>query len=198
VIRELFFHQQRESHQTISTIAEFLTRADRSSQGRKIESDLTEVWVEKPRAVRYQCAIIDKDHILLIRWRGLEPERTFWVIPGGSREPGESVVDALVREAREETHLDIGVGNLLFEEAGKLDGKSWMFRTYLCSVKGGHASPGCEPEDPQPVGYGIVELRWFDLKDKRSWDRRLIEDKITYPQLQKLRTVLGYAARQTD
>lgn len=107
-------------------------------------------------------------------------------------ELGESIEACLVREVREETGLKVATGQLLIEEGGKLDGKRWILRTFLCRVIDAQASPGYEPEDPQPEGYGIVEVRWFDLRDERGWDRLLIEDKITYPQVQKIRMTLGY------
>jgi ADP-ribose pyrophosphatase YjhB (NUDIX family) len=143
--------------------------------------------------VRYQGAIIQNDHLLLILWRDQEPDRCFWVIPGGGMEAGESAEACLEREVKEETHLNIDVEKLIFDEAGYHNGKRWMFKTYLCRVIGGKASPGHEPEDPQPEGYGIVEVKWFNLKDERGWGQMLIEDKITYPQLKRIRAVLGYA-----
>ena len=144
-------------------------------------------------SIRYQGAIIDQDQILLIRWREADPERSFWVIPGGGREPGESVEKCIVREMHEETSLDVRVEQLLFEEGG-LDGtRPWIMKTYVCRKTGGEEMPGCEPEDPQPDGYGIVELRWFDLQDEGDWGTLVINDRITFPQLQRIRALLGYS-----
>lgn len=50
--------------------------------------------------------VTDQDKVLLIK-RGAEPNRGLWSLPGGSIELGETVVDALVREIREETSLDV-------------------------------------------------------------------------------------------
>jgi len=45
------------------------------------------------------------DHLLLIQ-RGTDPELGKWSLPGGRVEGGESIVEAVVREMREETGLD--------------------------------------------------------------------------------------------
>ena len=154
--------------------------------------------MEKTRSVRYQGAIIKDAHILLIRWRDLEPDRSFWVIPGGGREPGESVKECIVREMCEETNLEVEAGRMLLDEPSH-DGAQYMTtRTYRCQVVRGVAGAGHEPEDPRPEGYGIVEVRWFDLRDEQDWEPLLTEDRITYPQLQKLRALLGYNLKQTD
>ena len=59
--------------------------------------------------------------------RGNEPSKGKWTIPGGLVELGESVEAAVIREAKEETCLDVEkpelidvVGNIDFDEAGKI------------------------------------------------------------------------------
>jgi ADP-ribose pyrophosphatase YjhB (NUDIX family) len=47
--------------------------------------------------------------LLLIR-RGHEPGRGLWSLPGGRVEPGESAAEAVQREVREETGLDVRPG----------------------------------------------------------------------------------------
>ena len=45
-----------------------------------------------PRKTRYQAAILRGDQILMIRHREHADGRTYWVLPGGGIEAGESVV----------------------------------------------------------------------------------------------------------
>jgi len=52
------------------------------------------------------------EEYLLIR-RAAEPDRGLWTIPGGLVEVGERVREAAVREAREETGLEVEVREVL-------------------------------------------------------------------------------------
>lgn len=58
------------------------------------------------------AVLIDGDAVLLVR-RANEPFRGSWGLPGGAVELGETVVEALRREVREETGLEIEVGPLV-------------------------------------------------------------------------------------
>ena len=55
------------------------------------------------------AVILDGDRVLLVQ-RGHEPLKGEWSLPGGAVELGESLEEALVREVREETSLDVTVG----------------------------------------------------------------------------------------
>jgi 8-oxo-dGTP diphosphatase len=56
-----------------------------------------------------------------------------WSIPGGRIEPGESDEEAVVREIREETGLEVTCGPLL----GAVDRPGLVIRDYLAYVTGG-------------------------------------------------------------
>ena len=145
------------------------------------------------RHTRYQGAIIDDDHILLIRHRHHDSGREYWVIPGGGLDGAESEEDCVRREMREETNLDVEIERLIFDEPGHPDGAYVWRKTYLCRPTGGGASPGYEPEEEAAAEYSISQVCWFDLRDESLWGKDLCEDPFTYPQLRRLRVELGYS-----
>lgn len=63
-------------------------------------------------ALSVDAVIIHEGKVLLIR-RGQPPYEGHWALPGGFVEYGEEVEDAAVREAKEETSLDVSLIGLL-------------------------------------------------------------------------------------
>jgi ADP-ribose pyrophosphatase YjhB (NUDIX family) len=147
------------------------------------------------RHTRYQALIVRDDSVLLIRHQMHRTGRSYWVIPGGGIEVGESETECVVREAREETNLEVKIERLLFDEPGHPDGMYKRRKTYLCRPVAGQASPGYEPEEEAAEVYAIVETRWFDLRDESGWEKSLMTDPFTYPQLAHARHVLGYSSK---
>lgn len=145
------------------------------------------------RTTRYQGAIVQGHQILLILHREHVGGKSYWVIPGGGREPGEGEEACVRREMREETHLEVEVVRLLLDREGFPGGVYKRLKTYLCRAIGGEARPGFEPEEEAAHEYAIVDVGWFDLREPGSWEPRLASDPITVPLLMSIRNSLGYA-----
>jgi 8-oxo-dGTP diphosphatase len=80
--------------------------------------------------------------LLLIR-RGHEPGAGLWSLPGGRVEPGETGAQAVAREVREETGLQVVCGRLL--GTAVLPGSAGTvvdIRDYLAEVTGGELAAG--------------------------------------------------------
>ena len=143
------------------------------------------------RECRYQAAIVDGDHILLIEHHEIASDRRYWVPPGGGIEPGESEEECVRREVAEETHLEVEVDRLLMthEHNGSPYRRS---KTYLCRAIGGMARPGVEPEHEHYTTYDISDVSWVSLTDPESWAHAIRDDAHTATFLHQVRAELGY------
>ncbi len=151
------------------------------------------------RRVRYQAAILQNDHILLLKvWDHAFSGKTFWVIPGGGRQSGETEEDCVKREVSEETQLHVDIERLLLDEPALPAGSYQRVKTYVCLIRSGEPHPGVEPEVDTPEKSTIIQVGWFDLRTPTTWDELARNDPITYPLLQRLRVALGYATAGTS
>lgn len=104
--------------------------------------------------------------LLMVR-RAKDPGRGLWSLPGGHVERGEHLTDAVAREAREETGLEVEVEALggIFEAiAGDVH---YVILDFVCRVVGG---------DPRPGG-DAAEARWVPFEEIGSLEctPRLVE-----------------------
>ena len=72
-------------------------------------------------AIRANVVIKDGDKILLMH--RIKNGAEYFVLPGGSVEDGESVTDAAIREAKEETGLDIEINKPLWRFHNSIDNR---------------------------------------------------------------------------
>jgi len=55
------------------------------------------------------AALVEKDNKFLLTKEILESGKEYWIVPGGGVEFGENLIDAVKREIKEETNLDIEI-----------------------------------------------------------------------------------------
>lgn len=145
------------------------------------------------RHTRYQGLIIQDHKILLIEHTRLSDGLYYWVLPGGGIEAGETEGECVVREMKEETNLNVRVERLLIDEPAPPAGVYKWTKSYICTPVGGIAAPGYEPEPEAAANYSISAVQWFDLRDESEWGYDLQQDPFTYPQLVKVRQLLGFS-----
>jgi ADP-ribose pyrophosphatase YjhB (NUDIX family) len=101
------------------------------------------------------AVVVDHDRLLLIR-RGRAPALGLWSVPGGRVEHGETLIEAVVRELREETGLEGVCGPLIdWGEHFEGDFHSIVFDFEVTLV--GDDDPVC--------GDDAVDARWVELPD---------------------------------
>lgn len=107
--------------------------------------------------------ITDQSRVLLVK-RAHPPIQGQWSIPGGVLEVGEMVREAAVREAREETGLEVEPGELLGVFDRVLRDREhrvqyhYVLIDFLCRITGGELKAASDAED----------VRWFAFEELPS------------------------------
>jgi ADP-ribose pyrophosphatase YjhB (NUDIX family) len=143
------------------------------------------------------AVIVDQGRVLLVR-RGTEPMKGHWSLPGGLLELGEGLLDAVVREVREETGLIVEPLELIellervYKEIGPDDERvryHYVIADYLCRVTGGVLQAASDADAvrwaerdewnrsdalPGPFGLDAVAVRVIEA----GWQRaRILDEK---------------------
>jgi len=108
--------------------------------------------------------VTDGQGRLLMIKRGHEPGAGLWSIPGGRIEPGESDIEAVVREMIEETGLTVEVGRLIGRvQRPGVNGAVIDIRDYAATVTGGTLRAGDDAADARWVAP--AELQSLDITE---------------------------------
>lgn len=113
------------------------------------------------------AVILDEGKILLVR-RGVDPGKGKWSIPGGAVDLGEKVREATVREAKEESGLDVEifddrpfdvVDSITVTEDKRLK-YHYVLLQFVTRPKGGMLEPGSD----------ALEAKWVPLEEVEDYD----------------------------
>jgi 8-oxo-dGTP diphosphatase len=122
---------------------------------------------ERP-VVGVGAVIVDGDRVVLVK-RAHEPLKGEWSLPGGSVEVGETLAEAVIREVREETGLEVRVGPLLdvFDRIhhGRDERVEYHFvlLDYKCTVVSGSLAHGSDAS--AACWASTADLARFRLSD---------------------------------
>ncbi len=100
-------------------------------------------WIHyrDPKVAVVVLAADDQDRLLYVR-RNHQPAMYCWAWPSGFVDAGERVEDAAVREVREETGIEVEIGELL--GVWSTTGDQTVVIAYRAVAKGGALRPGPE------------------------------------------------------
>jgi 8-oxo-dGTP diphosphatase len=114
-------------------------------------------------------ALIFEGHEILLVERAKEPLKGYWSLPGGIVEAGEKLEDAIRREVREETALEIEplamfeIFERIIPNAEGRPEYHYVLIDYLCRVVGGHLAAASD----------VSRATW--VREQRLRDYRLTE-----------------------
>lgn len=123
---------------------------------------------------RVCAALIEEQQILMVELH--TPSRTFWTLPGGGVESGETKEQAVMREVLEETNLHVTIERQLYEISIDQGTETcFLVRSAL-----GSSVPrlGIDPELP------------FDQQELRTVRFRPLKELHDDPQIARLLTLL--------
>ncbi len=103
--------------------------------------------------------VIHRNRVLLVR-RGREPMKGEWSIPGGALELGETLPDAVRREIKEETGLDVEPTRILMVldrivNHGQRVKYHYVIVDFACRRTGGRLIPASD----------VLDARWVRRED---------------------------------
>ncbi len=111
------------------------------------------------------CFVSCGQRLLWLR-RRLDPKSGMWAIPGGFREPGESLREAAAREVFEETGVVLDADSLSFYMTGTITFINQIYVAFRASV----------PDLTCEAGSEALEVAFFD-NSELPWD------EVAYPEV---------------
>jgi 8-oxo-dGTP diphosphatase len=114
----------------------------------------------QPPAIRASAFILREGRILLVRQQ--TAVHSYWLLPGGGVERGESLTAAVARETREECGLDIAVLDTPLALVESISPDSGKSRHVLQLVFPALVADGTEATKSDPA---VREVGWFTVEE---------------------------------
>lgn len=111
------------------------------------------------RDIAYAFILDERQRILIVKNSGRN-----WSLPGGRRDPGESLRECVLREAVEEAGADILVGQLLYVSEAPYDGCFATFFIFHGQLRRLSEPTGKEDIDDVAwvdIDYASQLMRWY-------------------------------------
>lgn len=139
------------------------------------------------RIVRCQAVIFKDNRILVLRQYNYKRQEEYWMLPGGNLEGGETEEEAIKRELKEETNLEVEIKGIIFDEPANGKDEYQRYVTFLCvQIPGSVESIGSET-----VSYRkILELVWVSLSDEEQWNDYILKEQF-YPSMDRIKDRLN-------
>ena len=116
------------------------------------------VFYQDPKVAVATIITDERGHVLLVR-RAIEPGYGKWVFPGGYVDRGEEVRSAAIREAREESGVEIRLDSLL--DIYSYAGRAPVIIVYAATAIGGCL--GCDDEGLEVRYFEPSAIPWEEL-----------------------------------
>lgn len=126
------------------------------------------------------AVIFHKNKILLVK-RGKAPAKDMWALPGGKILPSETMQQALIREIKEETNLEITVGEpvYVFDVIEKDDNQNLTYHYVIVDFECNYISGKLKAADDaiDAIWASESKFRKLNVNDKT---KTLLRDKYNF------------------
>ena len=126
--------------------------------------------------IKCVCLVEEKNHQLLVQVR----HRDKYYFPGGKIDEGESLVEALQRELKEELRLELAKDELEF--IGTIVGEAYPQPNMLTELNGFKVNRAIDWSKVE-TDHEITDMKWFDINDSENiapavntWIKEFIND----------------------
>lgn len=133
---------------------------------------------------------IVNERVLLLKHEGIGSDGFLWSPPGGGVEFGQNAKSTLLREFKEETGLDVVVGDFLFvnEHIDKIHHATELF--FEVRPKGGTLKLGIDPELKTQI---LTDIRFFSMSEIKQLPPTSVHSIFSkIKNLRELRELRGY------